>query len=66
MFFYFQDIDHGAYVRQAFEAASLSWFLEILQSDILINSDVSLLKIYLRLCLLEVLNSKGQFDKLTV
>lgn len=33
------DIDHGAYVRQAFEAASLSWFLEILQSDILINSD---------------------------
>ena len=28
--FVFQDIDHVGYVRQAFEAASLSYFLELL------------------------------------
>lgn len=39
--FVFQDIDHVGYVRQAFEAASLSYFLELLQSDILKDSDVS-------------------------
>ncbi|GMP64169.1 hypothetical protein CsSME_00025565 [Camellia sinensis var. sinensis] len=33
------DIDHVGYVRQAFEAAALSYFLEILQSDILKHSD---------------------------
>ncbi|XP_052191958.1 uncharacterized protein LOC127801127 isoform X2 [Diospyros lotus] len=33
------DIDHVGYVRQAFEAGSLSYFLEILQSDILKDSD---------------------------
>lgn len=33
------DIDHVGYVRQAFEAASLSYFLELLQSDILKDSD---------------------------
>lgn len=33
------EIDHVAYVRQAFEAASLSYFQEILQSDILKESD---------------------------
>ncbi|XP_057475806.1 uncharacterized protein LOC130763817 [Actinidia eriantha] len=33
------DIDHVGYVRQAFEAESLSYFLEILQSDILKDSD---------------------------
>ncbi|KAK9287536.1 hypothetical protein L1049_015957 [Liquidambar formosana] len=33
------EIDHVGYVRQAFEAASLSYFLEILQSDILKDSD---------------------------
>ncbi|GFY83689.1 nucleoporin [Actinidia rufa] len=33
------DIDHVGYVRQAFEAESLNYFLEILQSDILKDSD---------------------------
>ncbi|KAB1207586.1 hypothetical protein CJ030_MR7G022888 [Morella rubra] len=33
------EIDHVGYVRQAFEAASLNYFLEILQSDILKESD---------------------------
>ncbi|XP_058213125.1 uncharacterized protein LOC131325082 isoform X1 [Rhododendron vialii] len=33
------DIDHVGYVRQAFEVSSLSYFLEILQSDILKDSD---------------------------
>ncbi|KAF3434642.1 hypothetical protein FNV43_RR21727 [Rhamnella rubrinervis] len=33
------DIDHVGYVRQAFEAESLSYFLEILQSDGLNESD---------------------------
>ncbi|KAF8406575.1 hypothetical protein HHK36_008663 [Tetracentron sinense] len=33
------EIDHVSYVRQAFEASSLSYFLEILQSDILKDSD---------------------------
>lgn len=37
----FQDIDHVGYVRQAFEVSSLSYFLEILQSDILKDTDVS-------------------------
>ncbi|CAK9162514.1 unnamed protein product [Ilex paraguariensis] len=34
------EIDHVNYVRQAFEAASLSYFLEILQSNVLKDSDV--------------------------
>ncbi|KAH9623965.1 hypothetical protein KSS87_021079 [Heliosperma pusillum] len=33
------EIDHAGYVRQAFESASLSHFLEILQSDVLKDSD---------------------------
>ncbi|KAL5561138.1 hypothetical protein UlMin_030885 [Ulmus minor] len=33
------EIDHVGYVRQAFEAASLRYFLEILQSDLLNESD---------------------------
>lgn len=33
------EIDHVGYVRQAFEGSSLSYFLEILQSDILKDSD---------------------------
>lgn len=33
------EIDHVGYVRQAFEAASLNYFLEIVQSDILKESD---------------------------
>lgn len=33
------EIDHVGYVRQAFESASLSLFLEILQSDVLKDSD---------------------------
>lgn len=33
------EIDHVGYVRQAFEVSSLSYFLEILQSDILKDSD---------------------------
>ncbi|GLT69630.1 hypothetical protein SLA2020_417670 [Shorea laevis] len=33
------EIDHVGYVRQAFEASSLSYFLEILQSDLLKESD---------------------------
>lgn len=33
------EIDHVGYVRQAFEAASLSLFLEILRSDLLKDSD---------------------------
>ncbi|XVF00933.1 hypothetical protein REPUB_Repub04eG0044900 [Reevesia pubescens] len=33
------EIDHVGYVRQAFEASSLSYFLEILQNDILKESD---------------------------
>lgn len=42
--FYFlclQDIDHIGYVRQAFEARSLHYCLEILQGDILKDYDVS-------------------------
>ncbi|KAL0422870.1 UNVERIFIED_CONTAM: hypothetical protein Slati_3309900 [Sesamum latifolium] len=35
------EIDHIGYVRQAFEASSLGYFLEILQSDTLKDSDVS-------------------------
>ncbi|KAG4114227.1 hypothetical protein ERO13_D12G033200v2 [Gossypium hirsutum] len=35
----FMEIDHVGYVRQAFEASSLSYFLEILQSGILKESD---------------------------
>ena len=42
-----QEIDHVGYVRQAFEAASLRYFLEILQSDLLNESDVSYFLIYL-------------------
>lgn len=37
----FQEIDHGGYVRQAFEAASLTYLVEFLQSDVLKESDVS-------------------------
>ncbi|KAG8368145.1 hypothetical protein BUALT_Bualt15G0014600 [Buddleja alternifolia] len=33
------EIDHTGYVRQAFEASSLGYFLEILQSDTLKDSD---------------------------
>ncbi|KAL7002582.1 hypothetical protein U1Q18_003734 [Sarracenia purpurea var. burkii] len=33
------DIDHTGYVRQAFEASSLSYFIEILQSDVVNDSD---------------------------
>ncbi|XP_022725086.1 uncharacterized protein LOC111281692 [Durio zibethinus] len=33
------EIDHVGYARQAFEASSLSYFLEIVQSDILKESD---------------------------
>ncbi|CAL1353161.1 unnamed protein product [Linum trigynum] len=33
------DIDHVSYVRQAFEGAALSYFLEILESDMLHESD---------------------------
>ncbi|KAJ0009757.1 hypothetical protein Pint_34377 [Pistacia integerrima] len=33
------EIDHVGYIRQAFEAASLSYFLEILQSDLFEESD---------------------------
>ncbi|KAL8137142.1 hypothetical protein V2J09_003143 [Rumex salicifolius] len=33
------DVDHVGYVRQAFEAGSMSYFLEILQSDVLKDSD---------------------------
>ncbi|XP_062107165.1 uncharacterized protein LOC133818354 isoform X3 [Humulus lupulus] len=36
------EIDHISYVRQAFEAASLRFFLEILESDLLNESDESL------------------------
>lgn len=36
-----QEIDHVSYVHQAFEAASLSYFLEILQSNVLNDFDVS-------------------------
>ena len=42
IFSFVQEIDHVGYVRQAFEADSLSLFLEILQSDVLKDSDVSL------------------------
>ncbi|KAH0977984.1 hypothetical protein GBA52_027703 [Prunus armeniaca] len=35
----FQEIDHGGYVRQAFEAASLTYLVEFLQSDVLKESD---------------------------
>ncbi|KAL2537742.1 hypothetical protein Fot_19133 [Forsythia ovata] len=34
-----KEIDHVGYVRQAFEASSLSYFLEILESDTLKDSD---------------------------
>jgi nuclear pore complex protein Nup188 len=34
-----KDIDHVSYVHQAFEAASLSYFLEILQSNLLNDFD---------------------------
>ncbi|KAJ4965226.1 hypothetical protein NE237_017075 [Protea cynaroides] len=33
------EIDHVGYVRQAFEAAPLNYFIEILQSDNLVDSD---------------------------
>lgn len=33
------EIDHGGYVRQAFEAASLTYLVEFLQSDVLKESD---------------------------
>ncbi|XP_010261283.1 PREDICTED: uncharacterized protein LOC104600140 [Nelumbo nucifera] len=33
------EIDHAGYVRQAFEAAPLNYFLEILENDILKDSD---------------------------
>lgn len=36
-----QEIDHIGYVRQAMEASSLGYFLEILESDTLKYSDVS-------------------------
>ncbi|PON83420.1 hypothetical protein TorRG33x02_208350 [Trema orientale] len=36
---FLMEIDHVGYVRQAFEAASLRYFLEILQSDLLNESD---------------------------
>lgn len=36
-----QEIDHIGYVRQAFEVSSLSYFLEILESATLKDSDVS-------------------------
>lgn len=38
---FLMEIDHVSYVRQAFEAASLSYFLEILQSDVFKESDGS-------------------------
>lgn len=38
-----QEIDHVSYVHQAFEAASLSYFLEVLQSNVLNDFDVSYL-----------------------
>lgn len=38
----FQEIDHGNYARQAIEAASLCYFLEILESNILKESEVTL------------------------
>lgn len=37
-----QEIDHIGYVRQAFEAGSLRYCLEILQCDILKDHDVRL------------------------
>lgn len=37
----FQDIDHVGYVRQAFQAASLNYIQEVLQNDILRESEVS-------------------------
>lgn len=42
----FQEIDHIGYVRQAFEAGSLSSFLEIIENDILRDFDVSELLVY--------------------
>lgn len=36
-----QEMDHVNYVRQAIEAASLSYFLEILESNIWKELDVS-------------------------
>lgn len=36
-----QEIDHVSYVRQAFEAGSLSHLVDILQSNVLKDSDVS-------------------------
>lgn len=36
----FQEIDHIGYVRQAFEAGSLSFFLEIIENDVLRDFDV--------------------------
>ena len=42
IFIFVQEVDHVGYVSQAFEAASLSHFAEILRSDILKDSDVSL------------------------
>ena len=41
----FQEIDHIAYLRQAFEAAPFNYILEILRSDAFRESDVSLLYI---------------------
>ena len=37
----FQEMDHVNYVRQAIEAASLSYFVQILESDIWKELDVS-------------------------
>lgn len=42
-FEFLQEIDHVSYVRQAFEAGSLSHLVEILQSNVLKDSDVSYL-----------------------
>lgn len=36
-----QDIDHVGYLHQAFESASLGYFIEILDSDLLKEIDVS-------------------------
>lgn len=41
MCYSYQEIDHIGYVRQAMEASSLGYFLEILESDTFKYSDVS-------------------------
>lgn len=45
IFCFLQDIDHVGYVRQAFEASSFNCFLEILESDLFNESDVSLISV---------------------